>query len=72
MGTIEAVKTVADLYAPVSGAVKEVNTALNDDPATVNQSPYEQGWFVKIEIAAKSELDSLMQKSEYDEMVGKV
>lgn len=72
MGTIEAVKTVADLYAPVSGAVKEVNTALNDDPAKVNQSPYEGGWFVKIEIAAKSELDSLMQKSEYDEMVGKV
>jgi glycine cleavage system H protein len=72
MGTIEAVKTVADLYAPVSGAVREVNTALNDDPGTVNQSPYEKGWFVKIEIAAKSELDSLMQKSEYDKMVGKV
>jgi len=56
----------------VSGVVKEVNTALADDPATVNQSPYEKGWFVKIEIAVMSELDSLMQKSEYDKMVGKV
>ncbi len=71
MGTIEAVKTVADLYAPVSGTVKEVNTALNDDPALVNQSPYERGWFVKIELSDRSELDSLMDKQEYDKTVGK-
>ena len=71
MGTIEAVKTVADLYAPVSGVVKETNTALNDDPATVNQSPYEKGWFVKMELSNRVELDGLMNKSEYDKMVGK-
>jgi len=71
MGTIEAVKTVADLYAPVSGVVKETNTALNDDPATVNQSPYEKGWFVKMELSNRGELDGLMNKSEYDKMVGK-
>jgi glycine cleavage system H protein len=72
MGTIEAVKTVADLYAPVSGVVKEANAALNDDPALVNQSPFEKGWFVKIELADKTELDGLMEKSAYDKMVGKV
>jgi glycine cleavage system H protein len=71
MGTIEAVKTVADLYAPVSGIVKEVNTALNDDPAAVNQSPYDKGWFVKLELTDRSELDGLMNKSDYDKMVGK-
>lgn len=71
MGTIEAVKTVADLYAPVSGVVKETNTALNDDPAAVNQSPYEKGWFVKMELSNRVELDGLMNKSEYDKMVGK-
>jgi glycine cleavage system H protein len=71
MGTIEAVKTVADLYAPVSGTVKEINAALNDDPALVNQSPYERGWFVKIELSDKSELERLMEKKDYDKMVGK-
>jgi glycine cleavage system H protein len=71
MGTIEAVKTVADLFAPVSGTVQEVNTALNDDPALVNQSPYERGWFVKIELSDRSELDNLMEKQEYDKTVGK-
>ncbi len=71
MGTIEAVKTVADLYAPVSGVVKEVNTALNDAPATVNDSPFDKGWFVKIELGDRSELEKLMDKSAYDKMVGK-
>jgi glycine cleavage system H protein len=71
MGTIEAVKTVADLYAPVSGVVKEINTALNDDPALVNQSPFDKGWFVKIELSNRSEFDGLMEKNEYDKMVGK-
>lgn len=72
MGTIEAVKTVADLYAPVSGVVEETNTALNDDPALVGQSPYDKGWFVKIVLSNRGELDGLMSKKEYDEMVGKV
>ena len=71
MGTIEAVKTVADLFAPVSGVVKEVNAAVNDDPALVNQSPYGEGWFVKIELSDKGELDALMNKTDYERMVGK-
>jgi glycine cleavage system H protein len=71
MGTIEAVKTVADLFAPVTGVVKETNGALNDDPGIVNQSPYGEGWFVKIELADKGELDGLMGKADYDRMVGK-
>jgi len=71
MGTIEAVKTVADLFAPVSGVVKEINGAVNDDPGIVNQSPYGEGWFVKIEMADRAELDGLMGKAEYDRMVGK-
>jgi glycine cleavage system H protein len=71
MGTIEAVKTVADLFSPVTGVVKEVNAALNDDPGLVNHSPYGEGWFVKIELAERSELDGLMEKTEYDKMVGK-
>lgn len=71
MGTIEAVKTVADLFAPVSGVVKEVNAAVNDDPGIVNQSPFGEGWFVKIELTEKGELDGLMSKADYDRMVGK-
>ena len=71
MGTIEAVKTVADLFAPVSGVVKEVNAAVNDDPGIVNQSPYGEGWFARIEISDKGELDGLMAKADYDRMVGK-
>ena len=71
MGTIEAVKTVADLYAPVSGLIKETNTKLNDDPALVAQSPYDDGWFVRIALSNRGELDGLMSKSEYDKTVGK-
>jgi glycine cleavage system H protein len=71
LGTIEAVKTVADLFAPVSGVVEEVNSVLNDNPGIVNQSPYEKGWFVKLALSDRSELDSLMKKEEYDEMIGK-
>lgn len=71
MGTIEAVKTVADLYAPVGGVVSETNTKLNDDPAVIGQSPYENGWFVKIELADRTELDGLMTKVDYDKMVGR-
>ena len=71
MGTIEAVKTVADLFSPVTGVIKEVNAALNDDPGLVNHSPYGEGWFVKIELADRGELDGLMSKGEYDKMVGK-
>ncbi|NIO00917.1 MAG: glycine cleavage system protein GcvH [Candidatus Latescibacteria bacterium] len=71
MGTIEAVKTVADLYAPISGAVKEVNKKLEDEPELTNQSPYGEGWFIKVEMSDPSELEKLMSHEEYQEMIGK-
>lgn len=69
-GTIEAVKTVADLYAPVSGKIIEVNTALNDAPETVNSDPYGNGWLVKIEMSDLSQLDNLLDVNAYRELVG--
>jgi glycine cleavage system H protein len=68
-GTIEAVKTVSDLFMPVSGKVVEVNSKLEDTPETINQDPYGNGWLVKITIKNKSELDDLMDASKYEEMI---
>ena len=70
VGTIEAVKTVADLFAPLSGVVKEINPALDDNPALVNESPFEGGWFFKLEMTNRGQLDDLMPRAEYDKMVG--
>jgi glycine cleavage system H protein len=64
-GVIEAVKTVSDLYAPVSGEVVEINQSLADNPAWVNQSPYEKGWMVKIRTKSPAELDGLLDASSY-------
>jgi glycine cleavage system H protein len=69
-GTVEAVKTVSDLYAPVSGTIADVNTALNDAPDTVNKSPYEAGWMIKVEMSAPAELDGLLSAQAYRELVG--
>lgn len=69
-GTIEAVKTVADLLSPVSGKIIEVNSGLNDAPETVNKDPYGDGWIVKIELANPSELDSLMDAATYKSKLG--
>ncbi len=70
MGSIEAVKTVADLFAPLSGVVTEVNTNLEDHPELANQSPYGDGWFLKIKMSDPSEYDGLMSHDEYQEMIG--
>jgi glycine cleavage system H protein len=59
-GTIDAVKTVSDLFAPVSGEVVAVNTDLKDNPALVNQSPYEKGWMVRIRMASPAEIGTLL------------
>ena len=64
-GTIEAVKAVSDLYAPVSGEVVAVNDALEDDPALVNGDPYGEGWMIRIRLADRSELDGLMSSTDY-------
>lgn len=68
-GTIEAVKTVSELYAPVSGEIVEINEDLEDDPETVNSDPYEAGWLVKIKVADADELKDLMTAEEYQEIV---
>lgn len=68
-GTIEAVKTVADMYAPVSGKITEVNEALNDAPETVNSDPYGDGWIVKIELSNTDELNELMDADAYKELL---
>ncbi len=69
-GSVEAVKTVSDLYLPVSGEVLEFNEALEDAPESVNDDPYGDGWMVKIKIADASELDGLMDAAAYEAMLG--
>lgn len=70
LGTIEAVKTVADLFSPISGTITEVNTGLNDNPEVVNSDAYGNGWIVKIELSDAGELDELMSASAYKESIG--
>jgi len=67
-GSVESVKTVSELYAPVSGTVVEVNAELEDNPEYVNESPYEQAWMVVVELADAAQLDDLMDADKYDEM----
>ena len=68
-GTIEAVKTVSDLFMPVSGEIVEMNDALADEAELVNKDPYNAGWLVKIKVADASELDSLLTADQYKAMV---
>lgn len=69
-GTIEAVKTVADINAPASGKVIDVNRQLNDNPEVVNNDPYGEGWMIKIEIENPIELDDLLDVNAYRELIG--
>lgn len=68
-GTIESVKSVSDLYAPVSGKVVAINAALKDAPESVNNAPYTDGWMIEIEPSEKSELDELMAADAYSKHV---
>ena len=68
-GTIEAVKTVADLFAPVSGKIIEINQNLEDNPELVNSDPYGEGWIVKITDFDKSQLDALLDSNNYEEII---
>ena len=70
-GTIEAVKTVSDLYAPCNGKVLEINSALANSPEIVNSDPYGGGWMVKIEIKDLDELEDLLNSKAYSQMLGK-
>jgi glycine cleavage system H protein len=69
-GTVEAVKTVSDLFMPVSGTVTEVNSSLENSPEAVNNDPYGAGWMVKVKISDPSQLDALMSAADYAAMVG--
>jgi len=68
-GTVEAVKTVSDLYMPVNGKVTEVNKALEANPEKVNEDPYGDGWMIKVELSGKP--DGLLSASQYKELIGK-
>ncbi|MBN1958204.1 MAG: glycine cleavage system protein GcvH [Desulfuromonadales bacterium] len=70
-GVVESVKAVSDVYAPVSGEVVEINEELPDEPEILNNSPYEDGWMVKIRLADAAELDDLMDAAAYQEFVEK-
>ena len=69
-GTVEAVKTVSDLFIPVSGKVLEFNSALEDNPELVNDSPYGDGWIVKIEITNTDEISDLLDSDAYKSLIG--
>jgi glycine cleavage system H protein len=69
MGEIESVKAVSDLFSPVSGKVVERNDRLLDEPELVNDSPYEDGWMLKVEMDDSSEVEKLLTSSEYDELL---
>ena len=69
-GSIEAVKTVSDLFMPINGAVLSFNKKLEDDPELINTDPYGEGWVIKISISDLSELDELLDASAYQELVG--
>lgn len=69
-GSIDAVKTVSDLFAPVSGEIVAVNEALKDNPALVNQSPYGDGWMVKIRVEKPAEIEGLLTPDAYEKLLG--
>ncbi|HRC54149.1 MAG TPA: glycine cleavage system protein GcvH [Bacillota bacterium] len=69
LATVESVKAVSDVYAPVSGMVVEVNDILTDSPETINNDPYGEGWICAIELSDVSELDDLMSSDDYQKLV---
>ncbi|NBC05405.1 MAG: glycine cleavage system protein GcvH [Bacteroidetes bacterium] len=68
-GTVEAVKTVSELFCPIAGEITEINEVLEDEPELVNTDPYGKGWMVKIKVSDSSDLDSLLSVDEYKEIV---
>ena len=70
-GTIEAVKTVSDLFMPASGEVAEVNAELEDHPELVNEDAYGKGWLIKVNLSDPSELDDLLSAAEYEQLIAK-
>ncbi|WKV10490.1 glycine cleavage system protein GcvH [Marivirga harenae] len=69
-GTVEAVKTVSDLFMPISGTVLEFNEDLEDTPESVNEDPYEKGWMIKLKLSDTSEVEKLLSAEAYKELIG--
>nr|WP_314897668.1 glycine cleavage system protein GcvH [uncultured Flavobacterium sp.] len=69
-GTVEAVKTVSDLFLPLSGEIVEFNDALENTPESVNSDPYGAGWMIKIKVSNEAEIDSLLSSESYKELIG--
>ena len=69
-GTVEAVKTVSDLYIPVAASVEEVNPALADEPELVNSDPYGKGWMVRVKVKDAADFEKLMSADDYQKLVG--
>lgn len=68
-GTVEAVKTVSDLFMPITGEVIEFNSALEDNPALVNEDPYGEGWMIKVKVSDSSELSALLDAAAYQDLI---
>ena len=68
-GTVEAVKTVSDLFMPITGKVIEVNPSLEDKPELVNEDPYGEGWIIKVHVTDESQIDSLLSSSDYKNLI---
>ena len=69
-GSVEAVKTVSDLFMPISGEIIEFNESLGDEPEKVNKDPYGEGWMIKIAISDASQIEELLSAAEYGELIG--
>ena len=69
-GTVEAVKTVSDLFIPVSGEILEFNESLNDNPELINESPYDEGWIIKMKVEDSNQLIELLDSKSYSEITG--
>jgi glycine cleavage system H protein len=69
-GTVEAVKTVSDLFMPVNGKVLEVNSKIDSNPELVNNDPYGDGWMIKVELSNPSEVDGLLSAADYKKIIG--
>jgi glycine cleavage system H protein len=70
IGSIEAVKTVSEIFSPLSGQIQEINDTINDNPSVVNTDPYTGGWIVKIKLSSPDEADKLLTAAEYKELIG--
>ena len=70
-GTVEAVKTVSDLFLPMSGKIIEFNENLSDAPESINESPYEEGWIIKVEVSDPEEINQLLSNEDYSELIVK-